>query len=135
MADYYSIIASAVSRLPSNTDEARQAIYQRARTALREALAMVEPSVAANAEAALDAAITEVEMDLLFRIMRRFVREEAALFPGLTLGSKIKSFVCELTTNFIDRNRLAPQRIVNGMKELPAALLFWRDFASKPRAR
>ena len=118
MPDYYSIVASAVSRLPSNTDEARHAIYQRARTALRETLATVEPSVAANAEAALDAAITEVEMDLLFRIMRRFVRDEAALFPpGLMLGSKIKSFVRELTTNFINRNRLAPQQAVDGMKE------------------
>lgn len=117
MADYYSIIASAVSRLPSNTDEARHAIYERARTALRETLATAEPSIAANAEAALDAAITEVELDLLFRIMRRFVREEATFFPRLMLGSKIKSFVRELTTNFIDRNRLAPQRAVNDMKE------------------
>ncbi len=106
MPDYSSIIASAVSRLPSNTDEARHAIYQRARTALRETLATVEPSVAANAEAALDAAITEMEMDLLFRIMRRFVREESALIPsGLMLISKIKSFVRELTTRFTDRLR------------------------------
>ena len=32
--DYYSVIATAVSRLPSKTDEARCAIYDRARTAL-----------------------------------------------------------------------------------------------------
>ena len=38
MADYYSAIASAVSRLPSKTDEARREIYERARTALRDAL-------------------------------------------------------------------------------------------------
>jgi hypothetical protein len=36
MADYYSVIATAVSRLPSQTDEARCAIYDRARTALQE---------------------------------------------------------------------------------------------------
>jgi len=38
MADYYSVIATAVSRLPSQTDQARCAIYDRARTALQEAL-------------------------------------------------------------------------------------------------
>jgi hypothetical protein len=36
MADYYSLIADAVSRLPSKTDEARHALYERARTALQE---------------------------------------------------------------------------------------------------
>jgi hypothetical protein len=36
MADYYSVIAGAVSRLPSKTDEARHALYERARTALQE---------------------------------------------------------------------------------------------------
>ena len=35
---YYSVIASAVSRLPSTTDEARHAIYEQARTALHERL-------------------------------------------------------------------------------------------------
>jgi hypothetical protein len=39
MADYYSVIALAVSRLPSKTDEARHGIYERARTALQETLA------------------------------------------------------------------------------------------------
>jgi hypothetical protein len=38
MADYYSVIAHAVSRLPNKTDEAKQAIYERARAALRRAL-------------------------------------------------------------------------------------------------
>jgi hypothetical protein len=31
MADYYVVIARAVSRLPSKTDKARHAIYERAR--------------------------------------------------------------------------------------------------------
>ena len=38
MADYRSIIASAVSHLPSTADEARHAIYEQARTALHERL-------------------------------------------------------------------------------------------------
>ena len=38
MADYYSVIALAVSRLPSKTDEARHGIYERARIALQEKL-------------------------------------------------------------------------------------------------
>jgi hypothetical protein len=38
MFDYYSVIASAVSRLPSNNDEVRHAIYEQARAALHERL-------------------------------------------------------------------------------------------------
>jgi hypothetical protein len=45
MADYYSVIARAVSRLPSKTDEARHGIYERARTALRETLNNYDPAL------------------------------------------------------------------------------------------
>ena len=43
MADYYSVIARAVSRLPTKTDEARHAIYDRARTAVQESLRTHDP--------------------------------------------------------------------------------------------
>jgi hypothetical protein len=67
MADYYSVIASAVSRSSSKTDEARRAIYERARTALREALRDYEPLLLANEQIALEAAVCRLEADLAFR--------------------------------------------------------------------
>ena len=91
MADYYSAIARAVSNLPNKTDEARRAIYERARTALQESSRTLEISEAelANAQAALDAAIRRVEQDvaietavdrmeqdLMATDMRQIVREE-----------------------------------------------------------
>jgi hypothetical protein len=67
MADYYSAIASAVSRSTSPTDEARRAIYGRARTALREALRDYEPPLLATEQAALEAAVCRLEADLVSR--------------------------------------------------------------------
>ena len=64
MADYYSVIAHAVSRLPSKTDEARQAIYERAHAALRKALRsppFSETELMAE-QAALEVAISMVEV-------------------------------------------------------------------------
>ena len=62
MPEYYSVIATAVSRLPSKTDEARCAIYDRARTALREALRDYESPLLAKEQAALDDAIRTLEV-------------------------------------------------------------------------
>jgi hypothetical protein len=76
MADYYSIIATAVSRLPSKTDEARCAIYDRARTALQEALRDYEPLLLAKEQEALDDAIRTLEVI-------NDIREEVAVpHPG-----------------------------------------------------
>ena len=69
MADYYSVIATAVSRLPTKTDEARCAIYDRART--QEALRDYEPPLLAKEQAALDDAIRTLEVI-------NDIREEAA---------------------------------------------------------
>jgi hypothetical protein len=63
MADYYSVIASAVSRSSSKTDEARRAIYERARTALREALRDYEPPLLANEHRRLQAGSGLLEAD------------------------------------------------------------------------
>jgi hypothetical protein len=62
MPDYYSVIATAVSRLPTKTDEARCAIYDCARTALQEALRDYEPPLLAKEQMALDEAIRTVEV-------------------------------------------------------------------------
>jgi len=68
MADYYSLIARAVSRLPNKTDEARRAIYDRARSALHDSLRTFDPPISetdlANAQYALEAAIQKVEQDV-----------------------------------------------------------------------
>ena len=110
MADYHSVIARAVSRLPGKTDEARREIYERARTALRETLRNYDPPLSeaelANEEAALDAAIGTVEVDFLFSEIRsadirRGAREEAAPSPpssalsppSLSFISKVREFV------------------------------------------
>jgi hypothetical protein len=81
MADYRSIIASAVSRFPSTADEARHAIYEQARTALHERLGndpQISDAELVNEHYTLEAAIYRVEEELLLSNMRRFVREETA---------------------------------------------------------
>jgi hypothetical protein len=90
MTDYHSIIAWAVSQLPSSADEARHAIYEQARTALHKRLGndpQISDAELVNEHHRLEVAIYEVEEDLLLKDMRRFVREETGFI------SKIKEFV------------------------------------------
>jgi hypothetical protein len=67
MADYYSVIANAISRSPSKSDATKRAIYERARTALGEALRNYELPLLANERVALEAAICRLEADFVFR--------------------------------------------------------------------
>jgi hypothetical protein len=105
MADYYPVIARAVSRLPSKTDEARHSIYERARTALQENLRTHDPPVSpaelATEQFALEAAISRVETEL-----RRSAREETTLSPpGFIL--RVRWLQEKLAHNIsIMRNRL-----------------------------
>jgi hypothetical protein len=104
MADYHSIIASAVSHLPSTADEARHAIYERARTALHERLGndpQISDAELVNEHYRLEVAIYEVEEELLLSDMRRFVREGTALLPSILIFSKIKEFVRSAGDKFI----------------------------------
>ena len=108
MADYYSLIARAVSRLPDKTDEARRAIYERARTALQESSRTLEISEAelANAQFALEAAIRRVEQDVAIETAvhrmeqdlmptdtRPIVREEAVSHAAPSFISRVKQFI------------------------------------------
>jgi hypothetical protein len=97
MADYHSIIARAVSRLPSKADEARHAIYEEARKALHERLSndlQISDAELVNEHYALEAAIYRVEDELLLSDMRRFVTQRTALSsPRLSFISRVKEFV------------------------------------------
>ena len=109
MDDYYSIIARAVSRLPSKTDEARHGIYERARTALQEKLRTLDTPISeaelANAQFALEAAIRKVELDVAIETaVRRMeqdllatdmgeIREEDVSHAAPSFISKVKQFL------------------------------------------
>jgi hypothetical protein len=93
MADYYSVIARAVSRLPSKTDEARHSIYERARTVVQQSLRSHDPPLSptelATEQFALEAAISRVETEL-----RRSAREETTpSSPGVNFISRVNEFV------------------------------------------
>src|SRR6266566_571969 len=67
MADYYPLIAKAVSGLDKSTPEARRALYDRARTALLAQLRGVEPALSepdiTRERLALEEAIRKVEAE------------------------------------------------------------------------
>src|SRR5215470_19513490 len=67
MADYYPLIAKAVSGLDKSTGEARRALYDRARTALLAQLRGVEPALSepdiTRERLALEEAIRKVEAE------------------------------------------------------------------------
>ena len=95
MADYYSVISSAVSNLPSKTIEARWELYDRACDALQAKLLALDPPISedelANEQFALETAIRRVEEDLLLDIMRRFVKEDAPrALPSVSLISTVR---------------------------------------------
>ena len=123
MADYYSLIARAVSGLP---DEARHAIYDRARAALREGLhthvSPISEAKLAHEHFALEAAINKVEEDLLFSVMHRFVRET----PSLSVTS-VKEFARSTANklNHTIRDRLRSSETIKVVpKRLAESLVF-----------
>ncbi|HEY8578780.1 MAG TPA: hypothetical protein VIL72_02765, partial [Beijerinckiaceae bacterium] len=68
MADYYPLLARAVSTLPESTPDTRRAIYERARKALLAQLRATDPPTSEDAveaeSRALDAAIARLEQEL-----------------------------------------------------------------------
>jgi hypothetical protein len=98
--------------LPSKADEARHALYERARTTLKEKLHSHDRPVSAagvkTAQFRLEAAIRRVEMELVFRDMPSGAKEEAALSspslglpPNLSFISKVEEFVRSVGDKFI----------------------------------
>jgi hypothetical protein len=71
MADYYPLIAKAVSGLDKSTGETRRALYDRARTALLAQLRGVEPALSepdiTRERLALEEAIRKVEGEIAFQ--------------------------------------------------------------------
>jgi hypothetical protein len=65
MADYYPILARAVSRLTANNDQARQELYVHARTILDAQLPRQDPQISApeHERVALEMAILRVEAE------------------------------------------------------------------------
>jgi hypothetical protein len=102
--DYHSIIARAVSRLPNKTDEARTAIYERARAALRETLHNCDPPLSeteiANVQSALDTAIGAVEVDFLVAAMQHAREGPAPSPPSLSFVPRLKEFVRSIVQKF-----------------------------------
>ena len=79
--------------MPSKTDQARHAIYERARTVVQESLRTHDPPLSpaelATEQFALEAAISRVEAEL-----RSSAREETILSPSdLSLISRVKEFI------------------------------------------
>jgi hypothetical protein len=128
MGDYYSIIAHAVARLPGKTHEARHAIYERARTAIRERLSNYDPvlsdTVIANEQAALETAISRIEADLSFGDLRRTPREAIAKYIlVLLLGA---AFLAGLVT------LIRTERIYQSPTVSQSAITGQPTFASHP---
>ena len=116
MSDYYSLLARAVSRLPNKADEeARRAIYDRARAALQWSLRTLDPPISeaelANAqsaleeairklehEAAIETAVGRMEQDLIATDMREIVREEDVSHAAPSVISKAKHLIRRLTS-------------------------------------
>jgi hypothetical protein len=120
--DYYSLIALAVSRLPSKADEARHALYERARTTLKEKLHSHDRPVSAagqtTAQFRLEAAIRRVEMELVFRDMPSGAKEEAALPPpslglppNLSFIPKLEEFVRSIGDKLISNVTMMHDRL------------------------
>ena len=67
MGDYYTLITRAVSALPNNTTDARQALYERARVALTSSLLRHDPPMSEadfeRERSALEAGIMRVERE------------------------------------------------------------------------
>src|SRR6516164_3073016 len=128
-SDYYSVIARAISGLPSKTDEARHAIYERARTVLHKRF---DPPISETDLAierfALEAAIQRVETESRFGDTRH----------GLSFISMVKQFVRSVRDKFnnniaIRGNSLKAAFIVAALVGIFVAIFFYWMSAENSR--
>ena len=96
MADYYPLIARAVTGLDKSTGEARRALYERARTALVTQLRGVEPALSeadiTRERLALEEAIRKVEGEAARRPRQESAEAPANVVPPLPRFDKPSSF-------------------------------------------
>ncbi len=112
MADYYSVIARALSNVPNKTDEARRTLYDRARTTLQDKLRGHDAAELANEHSALEAAIRKVETETLFSEIRREREKYSALSKKRRFMLAAKEFVRAARDKLNDRVSTMPAKMV-----------------------
>ena len=104
MADYHPLISRAVEGLGAGSGEARRALYERARAALRDTLRNYDPPLSeteiANVQSALDTAIGAVEVDFLVSAMRAARENALPSPPSLSFIPRVKEFVRSIVDKF-----------------------------------
>ena len=127
MADYYSILERAVSRLDPNTPAARRKLYDRACSALLSGMQKAYPPITRSeimvAQMALDTAIGQVEADACLAALERAVKQ---------VGESARPCPYD-QPNSIESRGLIPTR-VSELHGLPAnqrsSLFRWRSSGS-----
>jgi hypothetical protein len=133
MADYYPLLAKAVSGLPSSNREQRAAIYERARKALLGQLRNITPAVdEADIEResqALDAAIARLEDELSQNLtsssgpatpaLRKSLPPLPPLPPKLDLAELSKSHRAKTSSRPEDNRVVAPKEPVPASAQEP----------------
>jgi hypothetical protein len=132
-SDYYSTIARAISDLPDNTEEARGAVYELARTALQKRLSAFDPPISETdlsvEQFALEAAIQRVEAESrsgdtrnglsFISTVKQFVRSARDQLNNIALGGdSLKAVITARLaqgSEFVQRTRLTDtgRRIYN----------------------
>ncbi len=92
MADYFALLSRAVASLDHNTKEAREGLYNRARTALRGQLRNADPpwsdADVKSEAAALEAAIRQIEFEIRRSAARSTSQPQTGTQPGPRIASQ-----------------------------------------------
>ena len=141
IADYRSLIARAISSLTSNTGEARQDLYDRARSAVRTELQHHDPPLTemeiTRERLALETAMRDLEQQwspsVLFPRAKADQREEITTVSKLTAlcnnftPHKLPAIVEKNWSDVADADAPSKQAFLAYALTLTAAGRFWRD--------